>query len=64
MVLALDPTLGGLDPKVDTNVRGYKYFIPTKLSKYPSSDSVVKADSVFPYMYMHYCTPLFTSMNI
>ena len=30
-----------------------KYFIPTKLGKYPSSDSVVKADSVFQYIYMN-----------
>ena len=29
-----------------------KYFIPTKFGKYPSSDSVVKADSVFQYIYM------------
>ena len=30
-----------------------KYFIPTKFGKYPSSDSVVKADSVFQYIYMN-----------
>ena len=46
-------TPGGLGPKVNTNVRGHEYFIPTKFGKYPSSDSVVKADSVFPYIYMH-----------
>ena len=32
---------------------GHEYFIPTKFGKYPSSDSVVKADYVFPYIYMH-----------
>ena len=25
--------------------------------EYPSSDSVVKADYVFPYIYMHYAPP-------
>ena len=49
---ALDPPLGGFGPKVNTNVRGHEFFIPTKFGKYPSSDSVVKADSVFPYIYM------------
>ena len=43
---ALDPPLGGFDPKVNTNVRCHEYFIPTKFGKYPSSDSVVKADCV------------------
>ena len=32
---------------------GHEYFIPTKFGKYTSSDSVVKADYVFPYIYMH-----------
>ena len=50
---ALDLPLGGFDPNVRTNVRGHEYFIPTKFCEYPSSDSVVKADSVFPYIYMH-----------
>ena len=35
------------------NVRGHEYFIPTKFGKYPSSNSVVKADYVFQYIYMH-----------
>ena len=43
---ALDPPLGGLGPKVDTNVRGHDNFIPTKFGKYPLNDSVVKADCV------------------
>ena len=47
---ALDPPLGGFGPKVNTNVRGHEYFFPTKFGKYPSSDSVVKADSVFQYI--------------
>ena len=32
---ALDPPLGGFGPKVNTNVRGHEYFIPTKFGKYP-----------------------------
>ena len=28
-------------------------FIPNKFGKYPSSDSVVKADSGFQYIYIH-----------
>ena len=41
---ALDPPLGGFGPKINTNVWSHEYFIPTKFGKYPSSDSVVKAD--------------------
>ena len=51
--LALDLPLGGFGPKVNTNERGLEYFIPTKFGEYPSSDSVVKSDYVFPYIYMH-----------
>ena len=50
---ALDPPLGGFGPKVNINVQGHEYFIPTKFGEYPSSDSVVKADYVFLYIYMH-----------
>ena len=50
---ALDPSLGGFGQKVNTNVWGHEYFTPTKFGEYPSSDSVVKADYVFPYIYMH-----------
>ena len=57
---ALDPPLGGFGPKVNTNEWGHEYFIPTKFGKYPSSDSVVKADYVFLYIYMHKCIPLFS----
>ena len=32
---------------------GHEYFTRTKFGKYPSSHSVVKADYVFPYIYMH-----------
>ena len=51
----LDLPLGRFGPKVNKNVRGHEYFIPAKFGKYPSSDSVVKADYVFQwiYMYMH-----------
>ena len=50
---ALDLPLGGFVPKKKTNERGLEYFIPTKFGEYPSSDSVVKSDYVFPYIYMH-----------
>ena len=50
---ALDPPLGGFGPKVNSNVRGHEFLILTKFGKYPSNDSVVKADYVFPYIYMH-----------
>ena len=50
---ALDLPLGGFGPKVNTNERGLEYFIPTKFGEYPSSDSVVKSDYVFPYIYIH-----------
>ena len=50
---ALDSTLGGFGPKVNTNVRGHEYFIPTKFGKYASNEFVIKADYVFPYIYMH-----------
>ena len=54
---ALDLPLGGFSPKVNTNERGLEYFIPTKFGEYPSSDSVVKSDYVFPYIYMHLVHP-------
>ena len=57
---ALDLPRGGFGSKVNTNERGleyFEYFIPTKFGEYPSSDSVVKSDYVFPYIYMHWCTP-------
>ena len=50
---ALDLPLGGFGSKLNTNEQGLKYFIPTKFGEYPSSDSVVKSDYVFPYIYMH-----------
>ena len=60
--IALDPPLGGFDPKVNKNVQDHEYYIPTKFGKYPSSESVVKADHVFLYIYT--CTsappPLFS----
>ena len=42
--------LGRFGPKV---LSGLEYFIPTNFGEYPSSDSVVKSDYVFPYIYMH-----------
>ena len=53
---ALDLPLAGFGPKVNTNVRGHEYFIPTKFGKYPSCNSVVKADYVFQYIYTCTCT--------
>ena len=38
----LDPSLDGFGPKVNTNVWGHEYFIPTKIGKDPLNDSVVK----------------------
>ena len=35
------------------NVPGHDHFIPTKFRKPPLRGSVVKADYVFPYIYMH-----------
>ena len=49
----LDPPLGVFGPRVNKNVRGHEDFIPTKFGKYPSSNSVVKADYVFQHIYMH-----------
>ena len=49
---ALDLPLGGFGPKVNTNERGLEYFIPTKFGEYPPSDSVVKSDYVFQYIYI------------
>ena len=40
-------------PKSEYKWAGLEYFIPTKFGEYPSSDSVVKSDYVFPYIYMH-----------
>ena len=54
-VTYFDPNLGYV--RKTTFVRDHEYFIPTKLCKYPSSGSVVKADYVFPYIYMHLCNP-------
>ena len=34
-------------------VRDHEHFITTKFRKHPLSGSVVKADYVFPYKYMH-----------
>ena len=40
--------------KRPTNVKSHEFFIPTKFRKHPpSNDSAVKADYVFPYIYMH-----------
>ena len=36
-----------------THVYSHEHFIPNKFRKYPFSGSVVKADYVFPYIYMH-----------
>ena len=49
----LDPPLGRLKGNTLTHVHGHKHFIPTKFRKHPLSGSVVKADYVFPYIYMN-----------
>ena len=54
---ALDPPLGRYGQIILMHVPGHEHFIPTKFHKHPLSGSVVKADSVFPYKYMHKCTP-------
>ena len=46
----LDPALTG---------SGHEYFVPTYSHKHRSSVSVVKADHMFLYMYMHWRTPFF-----
>ena len=56
-------TPGQIWPKSQYKCAGHEYFIPTKFGKYPSSNSVVKADYVFPYIYMHKCTPPFFHFN-
>ena len=43
----------GFGPKVNTNERDLEDFIPTKFGEYPSSDSVVKSEYVFPYICMN-----------
>ena len=48
--LALDPPLG---QNIFMHVPGHEHFIPTKFRKHPLSSSVVNADYVFPYIYMH-----------
>ena len=50
---ALDPPLGGSGQNTLLHVRGPEHFIPTKFRKHQWSGSVVKADYVFPYIYMH-----------
>ena len=50
---ALDPPLDGSGRKTTTLVRDHEHFIPTKFRKHPLSGSVVKADYVLPYIYMH-----------
>ena len=50
---ALDPPLDGSGRKTTTLVRDHGHFIPTKFRKHPLSGSVVKADYVFLYIYMH-----------
>ena len=42
---------------VHMHVQVHGYFIPSKFLKHPLSGFVVKADYVFPYMYMHLPIP-------
>ena len=50
---ALDLPLDGSGRKTTTLVRDHEHFIPTKFCTHPLSGSAVKADYVFPYIYMH-----------
>ena len=50
---ALDPPLDGSGRKTTTLVRDHEHIIPTKFRKHTLSGSVVKADYVFPYIYMY-----------
>ena len=52
----LDHALGGYGQNILMHVQGHEHFIPIKFCKHPSSGSVVRADYVFPYIHMHYCT--------
>ena len=49
----LHPSLGIYGQNILMHVPGHEHFIPTKFRKHPLSGSVVKADYVFPYIYMH-----------
>ena len=51
--LVLDPPLGRYGQNIFKHVPVHENFIPTKFRKHPLSGSVVKADYVFPYRYMH-----------
>ena len=50
---ALDPPLDGSGRKTTKLIRDLKDFIPTKFRKHSLSGFVVKADYVFPYIYIH-----------
>ena len=50
---ALDPYLDEYGRNTSTHVCSHEHFIPTKFRKYPLSGSVLKADYVFLYIYMH-----------
>ena len=51
--LALDLPLDRYGQNILMHVPGHEHFIPIKFRKHPFSGSVVKADYVFPYIYMH-----------
>ena len=61
--LALDPPLCRYGQNIFIHVPGHEHFIPTKFRKHPLSGSVVKSDYVFPYIYMHLCTPTLFHLN-
>ena len=50
---ALDPPMDGSGRKTTTLERDHEHFIPTMFRRHPLSGSVVKADYVFRYIYMH-----------
>ena len=59
----LDLPLDRSGRKTTTLVRDHEHFMPTKFRKHPLSGSVEKADYVFPYIYMHKCTPPLFHVN-
>ena len=60
---ALDPPLDGSGRKTTTLVRDHEHFMPIKFRKHPLSGSVVKADYVFPYIYIALVHPPLFHIN-
>ena len=50
---ALDPPLGIYGRNTLMHMRGHEHFILNKFRKHPSWGSEVRAEYIFPYIYMH-----------